>query len=464
VKTEFSLAQLADPDTAASEKILRACVHCGFCTATCPTYVLLGDELDSPRGRIYLIKNMLEEGGPVSPETVKHIDRCLSCLACMTTCPSGVNYMHLVDHGRRHIEAHYRRPVAERLLRRLLGLVLSRPALFRAALHGASLAKPFAPFMPTRLRPLVALAPRAVRAASAMDRPQIFPAEGERRMRVALLPGCAQRVLAPEINEATIRLLTRHGCEVVAAPGSGCCGALVHHLGEAAPALAFARANIDAWEGAGKGGLDAIVVNASGCGTMVKDYGFLLREDPAYAEKAARVAALARDVTEVVAALGLEPPAEGAVPALRVAYHSACSLQHGQGIEREPRALLAAAGFTVVEVPEGHLCCGSAGTYNLLQPELASALRDRKLAQIALARADLVAAGNIGCITQLTGDARLPVVHTVELLDWATGGPMPRGLPHAMPGASPRNSAELAADGAAPRPGSTATGRARQPR
>jgi glycolate oxidase iron-sulfur subunit len=428
VQTDFSLAQLADPDTAASEKIMRACVHCGFCTATCPTYVLLGDELDSPRGRIYLIKNMLEAGGPVGRETVKHIDRCLSCLACMTTCPSGVHYMHLVDHGRRHIEAHHRRPFAERLLRHVLGRVLSRPGLFRAALHGARLAKPFAGLLPTRLRPLLALAPQSVRAPSAVDRPQIFPAEGERRMRVALLPGCAQQVLAPEINEATIRLLTRHGCEVVVAPGSGCCGALVHHLGEAAPALALARANIDAWVGAGAGGFDAIVVNASGCGTMVKDYGFLLREDPAYAEKSARVAGLARDITEVVALLGLKPPAEGAVPALRVAYHSACSLQHGQRVEREPRALLAAAGFAVVEVPEGHLCCGSAGTYNLLQPELAAALRARKLGQIALTRGDLVAAGNIGCITQLAGDSRLPVVHTVELLDWATGGPAPPAL------------------------------------
>jgi glycolate dehydrogenase iron-sulfur subunit len=470
VQTEFSLAQLADPDTASSEKILRACVHCGFCTATCPTYVLLGDELDSPRGRIYLIKNMLEEDGrngakPISPQTVKHIDRCLSCLACMTTCPSGVNYMHLVDHGRRHIEAHYRRPVAERLLRRVLGRVLSRPALFRAALHGARLAKPFAPLMPKRLRPLLALAPKAVRAPSAMDRPQIFPAEGEQRMRVALLPGCAQQVLAPEINEATIRLLTRHGSEVVVAPGSGCCGALVHHLGEGAPALALARANIDAWTAAGggaaaSGGFDAIVVNASGCGTMVKDYGFLLRDDPAYAEKAARIAGLARDITEVVALLGLKPPAEGAVPALQVAYHSACSLQHGQRVEREPRALLAAAGFAVVQVPEGHLCCGSAGTYNLLQPELAAALRERKLGQITLTRADLVAAGNIGCITQLAGDAQLPVVHTVELLDWATGGPMPRGLRQASPGAS----AAAAAGGGAPQPGSRATGRARPPR
>jgi glycolate oxidase iron-sulfur subunit len=453
MQTEFSLAQLADPDTAASEKILRTCVHCGFCTATCPTYVLLGDELDSPRGRIYLIKNMLEQGGPVGVETVKHIDRCLSCLACMTTCPSGVHYMHLVDHGRRHLEAHYRRPWPERLLRRWLGRVLTRPGLLRWALHGARLGKPFAALLPPPLRPLVALAPRDIPAASANDRPQIFPAERERRMRVALLPGCAQRVLAPEINEATIRLLTRLGCEVVVAPGSGCCGALLHHLGDEAPALALVRGNIDAWERArAGGGLDAVVANASGCGTMLKDYGFLLREDPAHAETAARLAALARDVSEVVTALGLEPQA-GHMPAgLRVAYHSACSLQHGQQIDQEPKALLAAAGFAVVEVPEGHLCCGSAGTYNLLQPQLAAALRDRKLANIALTRADLVAAGNIGCITQLAGEAPLPVVHTVELLDWASGGPRPPAL------------ARLAGNAAAPAPGSPATEPARSPR
>jgi glycolate oxidase iron-sulfur subunit len=429
VQTDFTLAQLADPDTAASEKILRACVHCGFCTATCPTYVLLGDELDSPRGRIYLIKNMLEEGGPVGAETVKHIDRCLSCLACMTTCPSGVHYMHLVDHGRRHIEAHYRRPWPERLLRRLLGLVLTRPGLMRLALHGARLAQPFEGLLPKQLRPLVALAPSSIAAKSAVDQPQIFPAMDERRMRVALLPGCAQQVLMPEINEATIRLLTRHGCEVVVAAGSGCCGALVHHLGEEAPALAFARANIDAWERArDAGGLDAIVVNASGCGTMVKDYGFLLREDPAYGEKAARIAVLARDISEVAGSLGLQRSAREAGQILRVAYHSACSLQHGQRIHGEPKALLVQAGFEVVDVPEGHLCCGSAGTYNLLQPELAAALRDRKLANIALTGADLVAAGNIGCITQLAGGSPVPVVHTVELLDWATGGPPPRAL------------------------------------
>ena len=429
MQTNFTAEQLRDPDTATSNQVLRTCVHCGFCTATCPTFVLLGDELDSPRGRIYLLKNMLEAGGAPPAETVKHIDRCLSCLSCMTTCPSGVHYMHLVDHGRRHIEEHYRRPWAERLLRRLLGTVLTRPRLMRVALHGARLAKPFSALLPRRLRPLVGLAPSRIPPSSEVDRPQIFPAVGERWVRVALLPGCAQQALAPEINEATVRLLTRYGCEVVVAAGSGCCGALVHHLGEEAPALGFARANIDAWECAREeSGLDAVVANASGCGTMLKDYGFLLRTDPAYAEKAARVAGMARDVSEVVAELGLRAPPDAPHAGLRVAYHSACSLQHGQKIDREPKALLAAAGFEVVDVPEGHLCCGSAGTYNLLQPELASALRDRKLANIALTGGDLVAAGNIGCITQLAGDSPVPVVHTVELLDWATGGPMPGAL------------------------------------
>jgi glycolate oxidase iron-sulfur subunit len=427
VQTEFTAAQLADPDTAESEKILRACVHCGFCTATCPTYVLLGDELDSPRGRIYLLKNMLEQGGPVGKEVVTHIDRCLSCLSCMTTCPSGVNYMHLVDHGRRWIETHYRRPAAERALRALLGRVLSKPRLFRPALRGAMLAKKFAGLLPTRLRPLVALAPASLPAAPQAG-PQVFAAEGQRRLRVALLPGCAQQVLAPEINAATIRLLTRHGVEVVIPPGSGCCGALDHHLGREAPALALACANIDAWERARAGrGLDTVVANASGCGTMLKDYGFMLRTDPAYADKAARIAGLARDVSEIVGELGLRPPSSP-LPGLKVAYHSACSLQHGQRIHRGPKELLAAAGFDVVDVPEGHLCCGSAGTYNLLQPDLATALRDRKVANLATTGADVVAAGNIGCITQLAGHAAMPVVHTVELLDWATGGPPPRPL------------------------------------
>ena len=428
MQTDFTLEQLADPDTAASEKILRACVHCGFCTATCPTYVLLGDELDGPRGRIYLIKNMLEQDGPVPAETVTHIDRCLSCLACMTSCPSGVNYMHLVDHGRRHIEAHYRRPLAERLLRRLLGAVLSRPERFRTTLRAARLGRPFAALMPARLRAMLNFAPRLMPAPSPMDRPQVFPARGERRMRVALMPGCAQQVLIPSINEATIRLLTRHGCEVVIAEDSGCCGSLTHHLGDETSALAFAKANIDAWERLMVlGGLDAIVANASGCGTTLKDYGFMLRTDPAYADKAARISALARDISEIALALGIERRVE-AGQGLRVAYHSACSLQHGQGLHREPKELLIAAGFDAVDVPEAHLCCGSAGTYNLLQPELATALRDRKLANIATTGVQAIAAGNVGCITQLAAGTAIPVVHPVELLDWASGGPIPPAL------------------------------------
>jgi glycolate oxidase iron-sulfur subunit len=430
VRTDFTEEQLADPDTAQSEKILRTCTHCGFCTATCPTYLLLGDELDSPRGRIYLIKDMLASGEAPGADTVKHIDRCLSCLACMTTCPSGVNYMHLVDHGRRWIEQKYRRPWDERLVRRMLGAVLTRPLLFRLALRGADLARPFARFLPARLAPLMALAPAVVPAASPTDRQRIFAAKGERRMRVGLLPGCAQRVLMPQINEATMRLLTRHGCEVVNARGSGCCGSLVHHLGQEEPALAFARANIDAWERERLArGLDAIAINASGCGTTVKDYGFMLREDPAYADKAARIAALARDVTEIVGDLGLDVPSPAmAGRGMRVAYHSACSMQHGQRLHGGPTALLTRAGFETLDVPEGHLCCGSAGTYNLLQPEIAGKLRDRKLANIARTSPDLIATGNIGCITQLASGCEVPVVHTVELLDWATGGPEPRGL------------------------------------
>ena len=427
MQTHFSLVQLADPDIRDSEQILRNCVHCGFCTATCPTYVLLGDELDSPRGRIYLIKDMLEQDKPATEEIVRHVDRCLSCLSCMTTCPSGVNYMHLVDHGRAWIEQTYERPWLDRQLRRLLALVLPRPALFRLALLGAGFARPLVPLLPTRLQAMLRLAPRHLPSPSAVDKPQVFPSLGPRRRRVALLNGCAQQVIAPGINEATIRLLTRHGCEVVVAAGAGCCGALVHHLGKADESHAAAKANIDAWtrEIAGAG-LDAIIVNTSGCGTTLKDYGFMLRSDPAYAGKAAAVSALARDVSEVMAELGLD--AVAAPTGLTVAYHAACSLQHGQQIRAEPKALLTAAGFMVKEVPEGHLCCGSAGTYNLLQPEIAGELKARKVANILSTTPDLIVAGNIGCITQIASGTGVPIVHTVELLDWATGGPKPAGL------------------------------------
>ena len=432
MQTNFTLAQLADPDVAEAEKILRACVHCGFCTATCPTYVLLGDELDSPRGRIYLIKDMLEKDRPADAQVTKHIDRCLSCLSCMTTCPSGVHYMHLVDHARSHIEKTHRRPLLDRLLRSLLAWLLPVPWRFRLALAGAWFGRPFAGLLPGRLGAMLALAPAVIPPPSRCDLPQRFPAEGPRRARVALMTGCAQQVLAPQINEATVRLLTRHGVEVVIAEGAGCCGALTHHLGKEVPALASAKANVATWSREiDAGGLDAVVINASGCGTTVKDYGFMLREDPDWAERAARVSALTKDVSEFMADLGLAAPAKET--GLAVAYHAACSLQHGQKVTAPPERLLAAAGFEVREVPEGHLCCGSAGTYNLLQPDLARRLRDRKVANIESQAPDAIATGNIGCMAQIAGGTGIPILHTVELLDWATGGPLPKALEGRVP-------------------------------
>jgi len=434
MQTNFTLAQLADPAVKESESILRKCVHCGFCTATCPTFVLLGDELDSPRGRIYLIKDMLENGKPANDEVVRHVDRCLSCLSCMTTCPSGVNYMHLVDHARAHIEETYSRPLLDRALRALLAFLLPHPNRFRFALLGASMARPFAGLfgdaLGGRIKAMLALAPKRFPVRSPLDKPGTYQASGTRRMRVAMLAGCAQRALAPSINDATIRLLTRLGVEVVVPKSAGCCGALTHHMGKEETARASARANIDAWtalEGE-EGGLDAVVINASGCGTTVKDYGFLLREDPAYAEKAARIAAKAKDVTELLTEIGLPETVAG--DGLRVTYHSACSMQHGQKIKSLPQTLLKQAGFTVSDVPEGHLCCGSAGTYNMLQPALATRLRDRKVANIAKTRPEVIAAGNLGCITQIASGTGVPIVHTVELLDWATGGPKPDALDH----------------------------------
>jgi len=437
MQTHFTPAQLADPDLAEANTILRACVHCGFCTATCPTYVLLGDELDSPRGRIYLMKDMLEGNKPASPEVVKHIDRCLSCLSCMTTCPSGVHYMHLVDHARRHIEETYRRPFLDRSLRSLLVTLMPHPGRFRVAMVGASLARlalailPVGGLLPRRVRAMLDLVPRSLPGPSRVDLPQVFPAEGARRKRVALLSGCVQQVVAPRINEATVRLLTRHGVEVVVPPDIGCCGSLAHHLGREEPALAAAKANIEAWLREADGeGLDAIVVNASGCGTTMKDYGFMLRSDPDWADRAARVSALSKDVTEILAELELKPTGAGATMA--VAYHSACSMQHGQKLTQQPKSLLKAAGFAVRDVPEGHLCCGSAGTYNMLQPEIAARLRDRKLGNIGRTGAVIVATGNIGCMTQLERGP-VPILHTVELLDWATGGPLPEPLEGRVP-------------------------------
>ncbi|MGD0418165.1 MAG: glycolate oxidase subunit GlcF [Xanthobacteraceae bacterium] len=427
MQTSFTLAQLADPDIAASEKILRACVHCGFCIATCPTYLLDGNELDSPRGRIYLIKDMLENDRPATAEVALHIDRCLSCLACMTTCPSGVHYMHLVDHARVHIEHTYRRPLGERLLRAMLAKLMPYPQRFQLALAAAILGKPFAMLAQAvglkRLAAMLRLAPW--RGPHRPLAPQIFPAAGPRRKgRVVLLAGCVNDVLAPQINAAAIRVLTRSGVEVVVAEGAGCCGSLVHHMGREEEALAQARANIDAW--AALEGLDAIVITTSGCGTTVKDYGFMLRTDPTYAERAGKVAGLARDISEYLAVLPLA--ADQSAPGLVVAYHAACSLQHGQRVTRQPKDLLVKLGFQVRDVPNGHLCCGSAGTYNILQPDIARRLRERKVGTIEGLRPDVIAAGNIGCMTQIAAGTKLPTVHTVELIDWATGGPCPPAL------------------------------------
>jgi len=425
MQTNFTPEQLKDPGIARANEILRACVHCGFCTATCPTYQVLGDELDSPRGRIYLIKDMLEQGRPADEKTVRHIDRCLSCLACMTTCPSGVHYMHLVDHARAHIEKTYRRPLVDRLLRWTLARIIPYPTRFRLALFGAKLARPFAGLVPdARLRAMLAMAPKHVPPVSRNDDPQVFPAEGARKLRVALMTGCAQKALNTDINDATIRLLRRLGCEVVVARGAGCCGALTHHMGREADAHASAAANIRAWMAEKRAaGLDAVVINTSGCGTTVKDYGHMFRTTD-LAEAAAEIAGLACDITELLERIGL-PEGRGG---MKVAYHAACSLQHGQKVKTAPKALLKQAGFAVVEPADSHLCCGSAGTYNLLQPEISAELKDRKVATLEETAPDVIAAGNIGCMMQIGSGTRVPVVHSVELLDWATGGPKPRAL------------------------------------
>ena len=423
MQTNFTAAQLTDSHVRESEKILRSCVHCGFCTATCPTYLLEGDELDSPRGRIYLIKDMLENDKPANAEVVKHIDRCLSCLSCMTTCPSGVHYMHLVDHARAHIEKTYTRSWHDRLIRFVLASILPYPPRFRAALALGRLGRPFAPLLKAlpegaRLQAMLDLVPRSRPAA----RPAAVPAPVTPKRRVAILNGCAQPVLDPSINAATERVLARLDIGVVPAPGEACCGALVHHMGQEEKSLAFARHNINAWWPLIEGGLDAIIITASGCGTTIKDYGFMLRDDPAYAEKARIVAEKAKDITEYLDGMDL-PDAEPT--GIVVAYHSACSMQHGQQIKDQPKRLLRRAGFVVKDVPEGHICCGSAGTYNILQPEFATRLRDRKVSNIERLSPDVIATGNIGCMTQIGGGTAIPIVHTIALIDWAFGGPAP---------------------------------------
>ena len=431
MQTHFTSEQLENPRIAEADSILRSCVHCGLCTAVCPTYVLLGDERDSPRGRIYLIKGMLEGSRPASEVVRTHVDRCLSCLSCMTTCPSGVDYMHLIDMARGYIEQTGQRGFKERFVRGLLARTLPHPGLFRLAIKAAPLGRPWVDtlrrFGLKELAAMIELAPSVLPPSAKFEGAGTAVTDEERRARVILLTGCAQQVLRPGINDSTIRLLARRGVDVVVAAGAGCCGALTYHLGKEAAAVAYAKRNVDAWsKEMAKAPVDAIIVNASGCGTTVKDYGNLLKRDPQYAARAARLSELAVDICEFLTQYELGPPKR--YSSLRVAYHPACSLQHGQGILEEPKSLLIKGGFSVVDIAEAHICCGSAGTYNILQPEMASALRDRKVANIKAVKPDLVTTGNIGCITQLEGKLDVPIVHTIELLDWAYGGPVPRGL------------------------------------
>jgi len=431
MQTRFTPAQLAaDPDLARSEAILRKCVHCGFCTATCPTYLLLGDEADSPRGRIYMIQDMLERGGPPDAATVRHVDRCLSCLACATTCPSGVDYMHLVDQARAHIETHHRRPLADRLFRRLISGVLTRPRLFSAMLRLAAPFRALAPLAPGRLRGLLEAVPE--RMPERTD-PQVTVAAESPRLRVGLMKGCVQPVLNPGIDAAAIRLLQRLGVAVVQPDASACCGALPHHMGQTERAEALARQQIDLWcKVLDTTPLEAIVVTTSGCGTTLKDYGQMFRNDPEWAGRAARVAALAVDVSELLDRAWSDLPLRPEAREMRLAWQAPCSLQHGQSVRAAPRRLLERTGATVLEPAEAHICCGSAGTYSLTQPELSRRLGARKVAHLEALQPDLIISANIGCMTQIAARTGTPVVHLVEWLDWATGGTF-------LPGAAVRN-------------------------
>lgn len=426
MQTHFSAAQLARSEIQTADEILRKCVHCGFCTATCPTFVLTGDERDSPRGRIWMMRDFLEQDSPPDPRLQYHLDRCLTCLSCMTTCPSGVDYMHLVDIGRAELAKTQRRPAFDRFMRWMLSQTIPFAPRFHRLLRLASLAKPFAFMMPARIKAMLSLLPRSRKPldkVGASDK--VFAvSQGKAVKRVMLLQGCAQRAINPEINAATIRLLNRLGVEVIVRAQAACCGALAHHIDAEDAASATMKNTIDAWS-KDLDDIDAIVVNTSGCGTQLKDYGHLMSKEAGYADAAQRISALACDISELLCEIAQWPDVQA--PSLSVAYHAACSLQHGQKVTDAPKRLLRNAGFKVVNVAEPHLCCGSAGVYNVLQPELSSQLKHRKQTALNAAQADVIAAGNLGCINQLEG-TQAPICHTVQLLDWAYGGPCPEQL------------------------------------
>ena len=432
METNFTEKQLEDKDNKSSEKILRKCVHCGFCNSTCPTYNLLGDELDSPRGRIYLIKDMLEKNKPANEKIVKHIDRCLSCYSCMTTCPSGVNYMHLIDHGRAHIEKTYKRPFKERVIRDFLSWTLPRARHFKFISIITLFVKPFAFLFPKKIREMINLMPKTFQKKT-MPKMEVYPAKGRKKAfaRVALLTGCVQKVISPQINEATIRLLNRHGIEVIVPKSIECCGSLNHHLGKEKVAKETFKNNINLWYSEYlNNGLDAIISNTSGCGTTLKDYGYIFRLDKDFKKKAKTISTLTKDISEYleekVKLNFISPKKIG--KKYKIAYHSACSMQHGQKIHKQPMNLIKKTGNDVIEIPEGHICCGSAGTYNLLQNKIAKDLLKDKVLNIEKIKPEIISTGNIGCITQIASGTNIPILHTVEIIDWYTGGNKPQVL------------------------------------
>ena len=431
METHFSKEQLKDEDNKSSEKIFRKCVHCGFCNATCPTYQLLGDELDGPRGRIYLIKDMIENDKPANEKIVKHIDRCLSCYSCMTTCPSGVNYMHLIDHGRSHIEKTYKRPFNERVIRSFLSIVIPNPTYFRIIGMLTLLVKPFRFIFPKKISEMIDLMPGKF-PKKTLHKKKVYSAQKTKRIaRVALLTGCVQKVLSPQINEATIRLLNRHGIEVVVPKGIGCCGSLNHHLGKSDLAHQTFKKNISIWyDEYLKNGLDAIISNTSGCGTTLKDYGFIFRSDEDFKKKAKKISELTKDITEYLDEnIKLDfIRHKNNDKEYKIAYHSACSMQHGQKIHDVPINLIKKTGNQVFDIPDGHICCGSAGTYNLLQSDIAKKLLKNKISNIEKIKPQFIATGNIGCITQIANGTKIPILHTVEIIDWYTGGLKPKVL------------------------------------
>jgi glycolate oxidase iron-sulfur subunit len=430
METNFSIEELQNQDNKSSEKILRKCVHCGFCNATCPTFNLLGNELDSPRGRIYLIKDMLENKKPANDKIVKHIDRCLSCYSCMTTCPSGVNYMHLIDHGRNHIEKTYKRPFKDRLIRNFLSKVIPHPTYFKIISWLTLLSKPFHFILPKQIKEMINFMPK-VFPKNTLPRKQIYKADSKSKKpvaRVALLTGCVQKIISPQINESTIRLLNRHNIEVVVLKTVECCGSINHHLGKQNLAQESFKKNISAWyDEYLENGLDAIISNTSGCGTTLKDYGFIFRGDKIYKKKAKKISELTKDITEylnenVKLNFIAKPKLE---KKYKIAYHSACSMQHGQKVHNEPINLIKRTGNEVLEISDGHICCGSAGTYNLLQSNIAKKLLEKKIENIEKIKPQFISTGNIGCITQIASGTKIPILHTVEIIDWYTGGPKP---------------------------------------